>query len=133
MLCIPLHLKHGLTTDALDKFAPYDSALAECERERIKQQPPTNIVKIEDPPLFQIQVANVQLERLIATATLEFEIENITFAEHFVNMKKLGGPVFGLHLIRQYSIVTVTINGLNHFPYLKMQVKSGNSEKSAKI
>ena len=36
----------------------YVSAIAQTELDRIKQQAPSNILKIDDPPNFQIQVAN---------------------------------------------------------------------------
>ena len=43
-----------------------------------------NILKIDDPPNFQTQVASGQLEKPLATATLKFEsgdkfLQNFTF------------------------------------------------------
>ena len=37
-----------------------------------KQKAANNIFKIDDPPNFQIQVANAQLQKRLATATLKF-------------------------------------------------------------
>ena len=82
----------------------------------IKQRAPKNILKIDDPPSFQIQVANGQLEKPLSTATLKFEIGDNSFAEHFVVMKKLTGPITGLHFMRNNSVVIDTTHGLIHFP-----------------
>ena len=93
---------------------------------------PNNILEIDDPPYFQIQVANGQLEKPLSTATLKFEIGDITFAEHFVVMKKLTGPIFGLHFMRHNSVVIDTTHGLTHFPHLTMQVKTASTETTIK-
>ena len=100
--------------------------------DRIKQQAPSNILKIDEPPNFQIQVANGQLENPIATATLKLDIEDHIFAEHFVVMKNLTGPVIGLHIMRHNSVVIDTRHGLIHFPHLTMQGESALSQTSAK-
>ena len=39
------------------------SSIAESELERIKQQAPNNVFKIDFSPYFQIQLANGQLEK----------------------------------------------------------------------
>ena len=96
--------------------------------ESIKQKAPKNILKIDDPPNFQIQVANGQLEKLLSRATLKFEIGDNSFAEHFVVMKKLTGLIIGLHSMRNNSVVIDTTHGLIHFPHLTMQVKTASSE-----
>ena len=62
MLYIPLDFENGLTIDALVESGAYVSAIAQTELDRIKQQAPAKIFKIEDPPKFRIQVANGQLE-----------------------------------------------------------------------
>ena len=61
MFYVPLDFKNGLTIDALVDSGAYVSAIAQKELNRIKQQSPPNILKIDDPPNFQIQVANGQL------------------------------------------------------------------------
>ena len=100
--------------------------------ETIKQKAPNNILKIDDPPNFQIQVANGQLEKPLSTATLKFEIGDNSFAEHFVVMKKLTGPINGLHFMRNNSVVIDTTDGRIHFPHLTMQVKTASSETTTK-
>ena len=59
----------------------------------IKQQVPSNILKIDKLPNFQIQVAIGQLEKPIATNALKFDNADHIFAEHFVVMKNITGPV----------------------------------------
>ena len=58
MLYVPLDFENGLTIGALVDSGAYVSAIAQKELDRIKQQSPSNILKIDDPPNFQIQVAN---------------------------------------------------------------------------
>ena len=132
MLYVPPDFENGLTIDALVDSGAYVSAIAQKELDRIKQQSPSNILKIDDPPNFQIQVANGQLEKLTATATLIFDIGDHIFAEHFVVMKNLTGPIVGLHFMRLNSVVIDTTHGLIHFPHLTMQVKSALNQTSVK-
>ena len=129
---VPLDFENGFTIDALVDSGAYVSAMAQNERDRIKQQSPSNILKIDDPPNFQIQGAIVQLEKPTATATLKFDIGDHIFAEHFVVMKNLTGPLKGLRFMRHNSVVIDTTHGLIHFPHLTMQVKSALTQTSAK-
>ena len=55
-----------------------------------------------------------------------------SFAEHFVVMKKLTGPIIWLHFLRNNSVVIDTRHGLVHFPHLTMQVKTASSEATTK-
>ena len=105
MLYVPLDFKNGLTIDALVDSGAYVSAIAQKEVDRIKQQAPSKITRNDD---FQIQVAKGQLGKPIATATLKFDIGDHIFAEHFVVMKNLTGPVIGLHFMRHNSVVIDT-------------------------
>ena len=79
MLYVPLDFENGLTIDALVDSRAYVSAITQTELNRIKQQAPANIFKINDPPNFQMQVANGQSERPISTTTLNFDIEKTLF------------------------------------------------------
>ena len=76
MLYVPLDFENGLTIDALVHSGAYFTAIAQIKLDRIKQQAPSNILKINEPPNFQIQVANGQLEKPIAAAT--FKLLNMT-------------------------------------------------------
>ena len=131
-LYVPLDFENGLTIDALVDSGAYVSAIAQKELDRIQQQAPSNILKIDDPPNFQIQVANGQLQKPTATATLKFDIGDRKFAEHFVVMKNLTEPIIGLHFMKHNSVVVDTTHGLIQFPHLTMQVKSASSQASAK-
>ena len=99
---------------------------------RIQQQAPSNILKLDDPPNFQNQVANGQLEKPTATATLKFDIGDHIFAEHFVVMKNLTRPIIGLHFMKHNSVVIDTMHGLIHFSHLTIQVKSASRQANAK-
>ena len=132
MLYVPLDFENGLTIDAFVDSRAYVSAIAQKELDRIQQQAPSNILKFDDPPIFQIRVANGQLEKPTATATLKFDIGDHIFAEHFVVMKNLTGPIIGLHFMKHNSVVIDTTHGLIHFPHLTMQVKSASSQAIAK-
>ena len=133
MLYVPLDFENNHTVDALVDSGAFVSAIAQDDLEMIKQKAPNNILKIDNPPNFQIQVANGQLEKPISTATLKFEIGDNSFAEHFVVMKKLTGPIIGLHSMRNNSVVIDTTHGLIHFPHLTMQVKTASSETTTKL
>ena len=132
MLYVPLDFENNLTVDALVHSGAFVSAIAQDDLEAIKQKAPKNILKIDDPPNFQIQVANGQLEKFFSTTILKFKIGDNTFAEHFVVMKKLTGPIIGLHFMRNNSVVIDMTHGLIHFPHLTMQVKTASSETATK-
>ena len=74
MLYVPLDFENNLTVDALVDSGAFVSAIAQDDLETIKQKAPNNILKIDDPPNFQIQAANGQLEKPLSTGTLKFEI-----------------------------------------------------------
>ena len=131
MLYVHLDIENGWTIDALVDSGAYVSAIAQKVLDRNKQETPSSIIKIDDPPYFQIQRAKGQLEKPIATAILKFDIGDHIFAEHFVLMEKLTGPIIGLHFMKHNSVVIHTTHGLNHFPHLTMQVKSALSQTSA--
>ena len=132
MLYVPLEFENGLTIDALVDSGDYVSALALKELDRIKQEAPFDILKLHYPPNFQIQVANGQLEKPIATTTIKFDLGHHIFAEHFVVMKNPTGPIIGLHFMRHNSVVIDSTHGFMHFPHLTMQVKSALSQTSTK-
>ena len=132
MICVPLDFENNLTVDALVDSGAFVSAIAQDDLETIKQKAPNNILKIDDSPNFQRQVANGQLEKPLSTATLKFEIGDNSFAEHFVVIKKLTGPIIGLHFMRNNSVVIDTTHGLIHFPHLTMQVETTSSEATTK-
>ena len=58
MLYVPLDFENGLTIDAPVDSGAHVSAIAQKELDRIQQQAPSNILKIDDQPNVQIQIAN---------------------------------------------------------------------------
>ena len=80
MLYVPLDFENNPTVDALLVSGAFVRAIARNDLDTMKQKAPNNIRKIDNPPNFQIQVANGQLEKPLATATIKFEIGNDTFA-----------------------------------------------------
>ena len=132
MLYVPLEFENFLTVDALVDSGAFVSASAHDDLDTIKQKAPNIILKIDDRPSFEMQVANGQLKKFLTTATLKFENGDNTFAEHFLVMKKLTGPIIGLHFMRNNSVVIDTTHGLIHFPHLTMQVKTASSETTTK-
>ena len=132
MLYVPLDFENNLTGDALVDSGAFVSAIAQDDLDTIKQKAPNNLLKVDDPPNFQIQVANGQLEKPLSTVTKKSAIGNNIFAEHFAVMKKLTAPIIGLHFMRNNSVVIDTTNGLIHFPHLTMQVETASSERTTK-
>ena len=129
---MPLDFENGLTIDAVVNSGAYASVIAQNELDRIKQQALANIFRIDNPPTFQIEIANGRLEKPLAAVTLRFDIRNNTSAELFVVMKNLTGPITGLQFMRNNSVVIDTTHGLIHFPHLTMQNKSAAIETNNK-
>ena len=94
---------------------------------------PADILKIGDRPNFQLQVANGQLEKPLAPILPKFGIGVHIFAENFVVMRNLTGPMKSLHFTRQKSVVIDTTHDLVQFPYLTMQVKGAATKVSVKL
>ena len=132
MLYVPLDFDHNLTVDALVDSEAFFSAIAYNDLDTIKEKAPNIVLKIDDPPNFQIQVANGQLANPLATATPNFKIGANSFAEHFVKMSKLTAPIIGLHFMRNNSVLHDTTHSLIYFPHLTTRVKTASSETITK-
>ena len=65
-LYVPLDIWKNLTVEALLDSGAFVSAIAQNDMGTIKKKTPDNFLKIDDPPNFQIQVANGQLEKPFA-------------------------------------------------------------------
>ena len=132
MLYVPLDFEDIVTVDALVDSGTIVSAIIQKNLDTIKEKTPNDIIKVDDPPNFQIQVAKCQLEKPLATATLNFENGDNTSAEHFVVMCNFTGRIIGLHFMRNNSVVLDTTHGFIHFSHLTMQVKRASSETNTK-
>ena len=133
MLYVPLDFENSITVDASVDSGAFVNAIAQNVLDTLKERAPNNILKIDDPLNFQIKVANGRLEKPLATTTHKFEIGENILAEHFVVMKKLTEPLFGLHCMRNSSVAIDTKHGLIHFPHLTMQVKTASSETTTEL
>ena len=132
VLYVPLDFENNLKIDALVDSGAFVNAVAQDDLDTIKQKAPKKNLKIDDPPNFQIQVPNGLLEKPLSAATLKVELGDNTSAENFVVMKKLTGPIIGLHFMRNNSVVIDTTHGLILFPHLIMQIKTASSETTTK-
>ena len=132
MLYVPLDFKNGQTIDAPVDSGAYVNVIAQIEADKINQQATAKTLKVDDHPIFQTQLGNGQLEKPLATATVNFTIGDNAFAEHFNVMEKLSTLILGLHSMSHYSVVIGTTHGFIPFPHLTMQVKSTASMKSAR-
>ena len=121
-----------LTVDALVDASAFVGAIAQDDLDTGKRKASNNILKFYNPPNFQIQVANGQVEKPLSTATLQFEIGDINFAEHFAVLRKLTAPIIGLHFMRNNSVFIDTTHGLIHFSDLTMQVGTASSEMNTR-
>ena len=129
MLYVPLDFENNPTVDTLLDSRAYVSSIAQNKLDTIKQKGPKKLLKMDEPPDFQIQVANGELEEPLATATFKFEIGDNVFAEHFV---AITGPIKSLHFLRKNSVVNDKTHVLILFPRMTMQVKTASSETTAK-
>ena len=62
-LYVPLDFENILTVDALVDSGAFVSAIDQNDLDTMKQKAPYNFFKIDDPPNFQTQVANGQIEK----------------------------------------------------------------------
>ena len=92
ILYVPLEFNKNLTIDALEDSRAYVSAIAQNEVDTIKQEARNSIFKIDDFTHFQIQVANFQLEKPLATGTLQFDLGDNTFDEHNCRVGETDKP-----------------------------------------
>ena len=132
MLYVPLDSDNNLTVDFLVDSGTYVSAIDQNDFDTIKQNVLNNILKIDGPPYFQIQVANSQLEKPLETATLIFENGDDICSDHSVLLKKLSGPFIGLHFMTNNSVAIDKTHGLKSFSHFTMQIKTASNEKPKK-
>ena len=132
-LCMLLDFDNDLTIDAPVDSRAYVSSIAQNEMDTIMQQAPVKIVKFDNPPSFQTQVAIGQLEKPWAATTPKLDIADSKVAEQFVILKKLTRPIIRLHFMRNNSVVIDATHCLILFQHLTIQVKTASSGASAKL
>ena len=121
MMYVLLDFEKGLRIDDLVDSRAYVSAIAQTQFHRFKQQAPRQHLQNQRISQFSnagckwpVRETNINSHTWIGIA------DNI-FAEHFVVMKNLTGPIWGLHFMRHKSLVIDTAYGLIHFRHLTMQ------------
>ena len=77
MLYVPLDFENILMVDALVDSGAFVSAISQDDLDTTKQKAPNNILKFDDPPNFQIQVASGQLKKLQQQPHLSSKLEII--------------------------------------------------------
>ena len=128
MLYVPLDFENGLAKDALVDSRAYVCAIAQNLIGQSQTTNPSQRLQKQRPSHFRKKVANGQLDKPLVTTALKFDIRDTTFAEHFVVLRNLTGPIIGLHFMRHSSGVIETRQGLMLFQHLRMQVKSAASK-----
>ena len=72
MLYMPLEIENNLTVDALVDSGVVVSAIAQNDLDIIEQKAPDKILKIDDPPNFQIQVAKWPVRKTYSNSHVQF-------------------------------------------------------------
>ena len=88
------------------------SALSEQDLNKIKLLANEAIKETGPPPNFQIMVANGQLEVLIITVLLEFEVADFMLRGNFISMKNLPVPLIGLCFLRRNNAIFHVTQGI---------------------
>ena len=113
-----------LNIDGLIDTGALSGAIPEAHLRKIRLLAPHTILNEGPPPEFQIVVANGQLEALIATVELQFEVGDITFGEKFIVMTNLTSPLNVLLFLQRNSTITDICQGILKFPFFSMQLKN---------
>ena len=99
--------------------------IPEADLRKIRLMAPHTLLNEGPPSEFQIKVANGQLEALIATVELQFEVGDITFREKFIVMTNLTSPFIGLLFLQSNSTILDMRQGiLNFLFFFSMQLKN---------
>ena len=88
MLYVTLDFENNLTVYTFVDSKVNFGAIAENDLDKTKQNAPNTLLKIDNPPNFQIQVATDQLEKPLARTTLKSGFGDTLLFKHFVVMKK---------------------------------------------
>ena len=119
MLYLPLEFGE-ITMDGLVDSGAFINAMSWSDNNAIKMNSDSCVIK-ENPQLpFKIECANAQLEHLIATADIQFNIGTYTFTDTFVILSKTSFPIIGLNFMRNHQAVIDTANGTINFPHVEM-------------
>ena len=104
MLYFPMDFGE-LNIDVLMDTDAFWSVIPEADIPKIRLLAANTKLNEGPPPEFQSMVANGQLEALIATVKLQFEVSDITFREKLVVMTNLTSPLIGLSFLQRHSAI----------------------------
>ena len=110
--------------DGLIKTGALSGGFPEADLRKIQLLAPHTILNEGPPPEFQFMVAKGQLEALIATVELQFEVGDVTFREKFIVMTNLTSPLIGLLFLQRNSTILDMRQGILNFPFFSMLLKS---------
>ena len=112
-----------LTIDGLIDTGALSSAIAEMDLGKIRLLSPQSVIREAPPPIFQIMVANRDLETPKSTIKLKFEIGDIEFQEIFIVMENLTGSIIELMFLQRTYTVLVMRQGILNLPFFPMQLR----------
>ena len=94
---------------------------------------PKDIVKEMEPPPFELQVPNGDIEAPTKTVLLQFKIGDWNFKETFVVAQRLTGPILGLTFLKNNSAILDVSQGLLHFPHLTFSTATDEITRNRKL
>ena len=112
-----------LTLDGLVDTGALSSAIPEADLRKIRLLVPLSNIKESPAPIFQIMVANGQLETAKSTVELKCEVGDVDFHEIFTVMEKLTS-LFGLSFLQRNNTRLDIRQGILKFPKFSMQLKT---------
>ena len=101
MLFLPVEF-NTVKLDALVDSSAYIIHISERDAEKLTQNASQCIINKASPPPFKVQYANAELERPLATYTLQFKYGYYTFEETFIVMNQTSFPIIGLAFLRKH-------------------------------
>ena len=113
-----------LNFDRLIDIAALSGSSIEADLRKIRLLAPHTRVNEGPPPVFQIMVANGQLEAPTATVEFQFGFSDITIKEKFLVTTNLTSPLIGLLFLKRNSTILDMTQGILNFPFFSMQLKN---------
>ena len=120
-----------MSIDGLIDNGALSSAIPEMDLRTIHLlSPQSGIRECPPPPIFQILVANGQLETTKSTIELKFEFGDIEFHEIFRVVENLTGPIIRLLVLQRNHTVLDMRQGIVNFSFFSLQLKSAEHRYS---
>ena len=116
--------------DGLVDSGAFINAMSWSDYNATKMNSDNCVIKEYPQPPFKIECANAQLEQLIATADIQFNIGTYTFTDTFVIPSKASFPIIGLNFLRNHQAVLDTANGTIILPHFEMTLPMTDEMKN---